>query len=126
MIDLFVEFYRKYKDTKFKHEAGHLYYKPIRTHCEYDWTGSKDWILEECEWCRSMDYLMEVDVNGQPLQVCEGCIEYLNNRRRVLEECEWCASVAYLHEVDVGGADAFLCRACIEYWNKFKGEKYYG
>ena len=79
MIDLFVEFYWKYKDTKFKHEVGTIYYRPIHTECMYDWEGHKDWILEECEWCGSSDYLIETDLDGGvPARLCDDCIEYWN------------------------------------------------
>ena len=79
MIDLFVEFYRIYKDTKFKYEVGYGYYRPANTpilNAFMDSYYASDWVLEECEWCGHPDYLMETDVDGMPARLCEDCIEY--------------------------------------------------
>lgn len=91
MIGLFIEFYKEYRNTKFKHEAGYAYYKPIK-HWDNSWETYQtyDWILEDCEWCGLPQYLITTEVEGVPAHLCESCIDHLNSGRPnwCTEECE--------------------------------------
>ena len=76
MISLFVDFYKEYKNTKFKHEAGGVYYTSIK-HWGDSWETYQtyDWVLEDCDWCGSPDYLMDAVVEGVNARLCEWCME---------------------------------------------------
>jgi hypothetical protein len=128
MIDLFVEFYRKYKDTTFKFEAGYNYYKPIK-HWEESYR-TYDWTLEECEWCGEQGYLISTEINGTTGNLCEDCVEYLNSQRAtsrsVPEVCDWCQLPGHLEDIDVDGTNARLCRNCIVEWDTYKEMEHYG
>ena len=70
MIELFVDFYHKYKSTEFEYKQ-----EPA------DWGWWEEFVgddreLEDCEWCGHPNYLREVDVEGIPARLCEDCIEY--------------------------------------------------
>lgn len=120
MIDLFVEFYRIYKDIQFKYEVGWLYYRPIRTTCMYDWNEHQDWILEECEWCGHPAYLQEIVVDDITYSLCEVCIEYQMKILKPLEDCDWCGHPEHLQKTMVEGMVAYLCEGCIAYYEEYK------
>jgi len=89
MIGLFVEFYHEYKNTMFEYTFEES--QPYRG--QGGWGGleaywDKDWILKECEWCGSPNYLIPTDVDGMPARLCEDCIEYWN-RYKEEEKVPW-------------------------------------